>query len=165
MSEWQYCSNNGSVFRNTPDGGMESRSILDPEIADLLANGYVPLPDPEMALDRVKLQKLEKVNREINAYIYQHYDAGTQSTFNAITTLCTLGLIDPATPVPMADALKAKINRIKEVMTWVNSVLAYYYMVKTYMQAATTQAELDAITCNFSPFDATDPLVTIPEIR
>lgn len=83
-------------------------------------------------------------------YIYSHYDEPRQASLNALLTESVLtGLTNRATYVGLA-------------LTWIKSVLAYYYDRKDALAAATTVEEVKAVTWDFpGQLDASDPAITL----
>lgn len=92
-------------------------------------------------------RKLEEICLAVNQYIYAHYDAGAQNSFQAIYVM-------NSTPVAVKDTLLM-------VWTWVQSVLVYYYTKKAEIIAASDPA---SVTWDFSTFDATDPQLSLQSL-
>jgi len=92
-------------------------------------------------------RKLEEICLAVNQYIYAHYDAGAQNSFQAIYVM-------NSTPVAVKDTLLM-------VWTWVQSVLVYYYTKKAEIIAASDPA---SVTWDFSTFDAADPQVSLQSL-
>jgi len=93
-------------------------------------------------LESAKTPILNRINTEVNTYINQYYDPGTQQTFTAIyvkyNTQAVKDYLDP-------------------VLAWIESVMAYYYTQKATIVAAADLTALRAITWDFETFDETKP--------
>ena len=90
------------------------------------------------------------LNRELGAYIYGVYDAGTQASMQALWS-------QAATPA----AVKTDIE---SVWAWIASIMTYYYQCKSEIAALTDADAVAAYTWDFSRFDATLPAVTLQGI-
>lgn len=95
---------------------------------------YVP------SADDILQQNLLIINRELQTYIYNKYDTGTQLSFQAI-------FINPTTPESVETAILGLWN-------WIQSVLAYYYAAK---EALIVGIPMESLDWDLSQFDATDP--------
>jgi hypothetical protein len=93
----------------------------------------------------LKDRKLEKINRDVQAYIYTKYDIGTQTSLQAIYT-------QSDTPIEVKTQLDL-------LFTWISTVMKHYYTQKNLIK--TTEEDWESITWNFSQFDATDPVVSL----
>ena len=91
--------------------------------------------------------QLPQINADVNEYINNYYDVGTQQTFTAIYT-------KRSTP----DTAR---NYLDPVWDWIETVMTYYYGKKTDITNATTLTALRAITWDFETFDATKPNVSL----
>ena len=59
---WQYYGGeNKFVIRTNPNGSIDSRAVDAPEVAEWIAAGNAPLPDPEMTLAKVKTRSLDVI--------------------------------------------------------------------------------------------------------
>lgn len=87
------------------------------------------------------------LNQDIGAYVYGHYDPGTQQTFQAM--------------LAMDDIPEETKTAIKTVFPWVHSCLGYYYTKKAEILASNTP---ELIVWDFSQFDATKPEVSLSSI-
>ena len=88
-------------------------------------------------------EAFQRMNKEVNHYIYSHYDAGTQASFLSLYA-------DPSTPQSGKAA-------IESVWQWIKSVMAHYYAVKAQLLAGTV------VQWDFIQFDATDPGVQLSD--
>ena len=97
-------------------------------------------------LESAKTPILNRINTEVNTYINQYYDPGTQQSFTAIyvkyNTQAVKDYLDP-------------------VLAWIESVMGYYYTQKATIVAAADLAALRAITWDFETFDETKPDVSL----
>jgi len=87
------------------------------------------------------------LNKDVGAYVYGHYDAGTQQTFQALLAMDT---------VP--DTVKAAI---KSIFPWIQGCLGYYYAQKAEILASDTP---EMVTWDFSQFDVSKPDVTLSSL-
>ena len=87
------------------------------------------------------------LNQDVGAYIHNHYDSGTQQTFQAMLSI-------EGFPV-------ATKTEIKTIFPWVQSCLRYYYTKKTEIMASNTP---ELIFWEFGQFDATKPGVSLGSI-
>jgi hypothetical protein len=85
----------------------------------------------------------KQANRDVGAYIYSHYDQGTQASFLSLHA-------DPSTP----ESGKAAIE---SVWAWIRSVMGNYYGIKSQLLAG------DVVKWDFSQFDTTDPGVQLSD--
>lgn len=88
-----------------------------------------------------------KLNENVGAYIYGHYDAGTQQTLQAM--------------VAMDDIPEGVKVEIKSIFPWIQSCLGYYYAKKTAILASDTP---ELVIWDFSELDSSKPAVTLPGI-
>jgi len=94
-----------------------------------------------------KTIQLGSINQEVNQYINSYYDSGTQQSFTAIYT--------------RQDTLTAVKNYLDPVLTWIQSIMVYYYTKKDVITACTTITQLDDITWTFNTFTETKPDVSL----
>ena len=99
------------------------------------------------ALERAQEPMLDEINVEVNEYINDYYDPGTQQTFTAIYT-------QQETPTSVK-------NYLDPVLVWISSIMTYYYGKKTNIKTAATLAILRPITWDFTTFDETKPDVSL----
>ena len=98
----------------------------------------------EQAFDTWAVETLFwQMNADVGAYIYSHYDAGTQASFLSLHA-------DPSTPQAGKDA-------IESVWQWIKSVMAYYYGIKAQLLAGTV------VQWDFAQFDASDPGIKLSD--
>lgn len=113
---------------------------LDPSHADL-----------QSTFDENAVAKLDQMDVEVTAYIYARYDRETQSSFALMYVRAVNGGNKPNRVVYLAAAID-----------WLeDSVMSHFYTKKTAILAAADQTALDAVTWDFSQFDAADPESTI----
>lgn len=87
-----------------------------------------------------------QMNREVNQYLFQKYDSGTQLSFIALYA--------------RADTPQTAKDAIQSVWDWQKTVLNYYYDKKSLI--------LDGditITWDFEQFDVTDPDIGLGDLR
>jgi hypothetical protein len=99
------------------------------------------------------VKKIVQMKGAVTAYIGQHYDPAQQITL--------LSMWSEA----LSNTWPNRITMIESVMSWVDSVLSYFYGKVAAMQACTTQSALDAVTYDFSTFSASDPHVSLGTLR
>ena len=90
------------------------------------------------------------LNKELGAYIYGIYDAGTQASMQAIWSQDT-------TPAAVKSDIEA-------VWAWIALIMTYYYQCKSEIAALTDADVVAAYTWDFSQFDASCPAVTLQGI-
>lgn len=105
------------------------------------------LLDHQPTDDDVRTAIAAQLNAEVGAYVYAHYDAGTQGTLQALMTMDT---------VPQAVK-----DDILTIWPWIQSALAYYYEKKAEILSAD---DPKIITWDFAQFDASKPNVTLAGI-
>ena len=84
------------------------------------------------------------LNQDVGAYIHNHYDSGTQQTFQAMLSI-----------EGFPEATKTEI---KTIFPWIQSCLGYYYTKKAEVLASDTP---ELIVWDFSTFDASEPHVSL----
>jgi len=99
---------------------------------------------PTPPLDELKQQKLRQLKKELQNFIYSHYDQGTQASFIALYQQAK------------EQNNTVVLTQIQKVWDWINSVLSYYYSKKESIKNATTQDELDNITWDWSTREETE---------
>jgi len=87
------------------------------------------------------------LNQDVGAYIYEHYDPGTQQTFQAM--------------LAMDDTPEETKTAIKTVFPWVQACLKYYYKNKAEILKSNIP---ELIVWDFSQFDAAKPDVSLGSI-
>jgi hypothetical protein len=102
------------------------------------------LLDHQPSDDDVRTAIATQLRKDVGAYIYSHYDAGTQSSLNGL-------LAKRSTSDAIRDA-------IDTVVTWIETVLGYYYGKKAAIYAA---ANPETVVWEFNQFDGSDPNVTL----
>jgi len=121
--------------------------------AYLAKRGY-PVVDPSVpTLTGAKQKRSYDFKIEVTAYIGKKYDAGQQSTLNAFWS---------------EGIEKGWVNRnalVQGVMTWVNTVLTYFYSKLDEVTAATTIPDVDAITMDLAQFTPTMPTTTVRQVK
>ena len=93
-----------------------------------------------------KAPVLKRINIDVNAYIDQYYDAGTQQSFTAAYVKYN------------TDAVK---NYLNPVWTWIETIMSYYYAKKSAIVGAANLAALREVTWDFETFDETKPDVSL----
>jgi hypothetical protein len=120
-----------------------------------MVNGTVMPMDPEeeaeldatRSLNALKLQRATSLGHDVRMYTENRYPPHKQRTLSHYRGL-------PTTSQASKDA-------IDSAWAWLNSVLVYYYQKEDEVVAAADETALYAIAWDMSPFDATDPNVTI----
>ena len=87
------------------------------------------------------------LNKDVGAYIYGHYDAGTQQSFQAM--------------IAMDDVPEETKSAIKSIFPWIQDCLGYYYGKKAEVWASSTP---ELVVWDFSQFDTTKPDVSLSSI-
>ena len=91
--------------------------------------------------------RLTKINQDVNTYIYNYYDPGTQDSFNGLQARRST-----------SDAVK---DIIDSVYDWIQIIMTYYYSKKVEIIASD---EPGLITWDFSQFDTTKPDVSLSDL-
>jgi hypothetical protein len=89
---------------------------------------------------------LTQINNDVNTYINNYYDVGTQQSFTAVYVKYN------------TDEVK---NYLNPVWDWINTIMVYYYGKKQTIVDAANITTLKAITWDFTTFDATKPDVSL----
>lgn len=100
-------------------------------------------------LPLAKMEKLAWFDSEINRFIADHYDDGSQKTLTVL-------LVEA-----IATGLYNRAAYIQKVLNWVKSCIGYFYQRGAVVKAATTFAQLDEVSWDLAPLDEVDPFVTI----
>lgn len=140
--------------------------IIDPDLSavenipqmywKIDGDSVIEMSDSEKtAVDVVQLNSAKELainaaSEDMRKYIHSHYEPHRQTTFAILWTQAShVGLTN-------------RYNYIKSGVEWVTSVIGYYYYIQGLIIAATTVAEVNAITWDpASLFDPTDPAITI----
>jgi hypothetical protein len=138
-AHWKFQAEEAPVF---------AKEIILVDITDLqpqpeegwLYDGAKFTPPPPPPLEEL----LIKLQRRLQAYIYTHYDQGTQATLTAIFS-------DPAIAKEVKD-------EIMLAWGWVKQVLYYYYGLKMQLVDG---LPLESLHIDFEQFDAVDPKVSL----
>lgn len=121
--------------------------------AYLAKRGY-PVVDPTVpTLTGAKQKRSYDFKIETTAYVAKRYDAGQQSSLNALWS---------------EGIEKGWVNRnalVQGVMNWVNSILTYFYTKLDEVGAATTIPEVEAITMDLAQFTPTAPTTTVRQVK
>jgi hypothetical protein len=120
------------------------------ELADLVA--LAAAHDPA-SLTVQQAAKQRALSVSFTTMIYVHYGAAQQSSLAVY--------LDAA----RAAGLTNRIAYIDQVRAWVDAGLTAYYALQDEIEAASTQAGLDAVTWDWTAHEATDPLVTLRAAR
>ena len=101
-------------------------------------------------LPNLKADAIAKANDACTNYIYEHYDQPHQASLNA---LMTEGVMM---------SYPNRLTYIGGALTWIKSVISYYYTKQDAINAATDAAGVAAVTWDFAgSFDASDPAVVL----
>jgi len=98
----------------------------------------------EESLIEMKNEKIAVLKKELQNFIYSHYDQGTQASFTA--------LFQQAKEQNNTNAL----NQIQKVWDWIQSVLDYYYSKKEAIKNATNYTEIENITWDWQDVEETE---------
>jgi hypothetical protein len=149
----------GIQDRETGNSFVEGKSSQWQQYQIWLSEGNTPIPLPPSEyydlvddgwvydIDRNKTDLLNQINQEVNTYINNYYDIGTQQSFTGIYT-------KRSTPDAARDYLDP-------VWTWIEAVMSYYYTKKQSIIDASSISALGDITWDFTTFDATKPDVSL----
>lgn len=97
--------------------------------------------------------KIGKFKVSVTGYVAKHYDPSQQMTL--------LSLWSEA----LSKSWPNRSAKIQSVMDWVNAVLIYFYQKIAEASACTVQSALDAVAFDLTQFDATDPKVSLGDVR
>lgn len=97
--------------------------------------------------------KIAKMKKDVTVFIGKHYDQGQQMTI--------LSMWSEALSMQWPN----RIAMIGQVMGWVNSVLTYFYGRVAAVTVCTGQSQLDAVDCDFTQFEATDPKISLGTLQ
>ena len=89
-------------------------------------------------------RKMDKLNADLQTYLYTKYDVGTQISFQAIETR-----------VDTPEAVKTALGTL---FTWISGVMNYYYGIKIAIRDG---VDWELVTYDFTTFDATDPDISL----
>ena len=142
------------VYQTIPENAVQ---ISDQDWQRYLTGGYYRDSDGvctqiavEVVLADLIAARQGSLNSDLNAYIYEVYDAGTQASMQALYSRSTT-----------SETIKAQIEAVWE---WIASIVSYYYQCKSRIGALTDAASVAAYTWDFAQFDATCPDVTLQAI-
>lgn len=128
-----------------------------------------PEPEPPPpTLDELKDEKVRQLERDTRWFIEigpkgKRYTQEKQSSFNAFFLLSlqqTMG-----TNVKDKTKAEGKMAKLQTVFDWISSVLDYHYQKDSEIRSAATAEEVEAVTWDFSPFEDTDPKITLKSIK
>lgn len=106
-----------------------------------LVERETPLTEEEVKIVTMNQEELLiLLNKQLQDYIYNKYDTGTQLSIQAIYS-------DPNTSTETKTAIEG-------LWSWIKTVLAHYYVAKAALTDGDSWYEID---WNLSQFDATDP--------
>lgn len=125
-----------------PDGASE---------ADWTAAREKLFPNKGPVADRIQLV-LQKFDKDTTEYIYSKYPMPSQLSL-------TVELV-----YAMFNNMTNKAARIASIRDWAGIVLTYHFGKWADIEACTTHSQLDAITWDFSQFDALDPQVSLRDV-
>lgn len=115
----------------------------------------------EPSLASIRAQKLRVWNQAVNAFIVKFFDLGEQQSFAAIFA----DLLDQQMARPLTEAELAVKAALQGVKVWIEGVMAYYYEVKSQIEAAEDVVSLQAITGNFDgQFGAAGSVLPVPPV-
>jgi hypothetical protein len=88
-------------------------------------------------IEDLKSVTINKLNQDLQQYIYSYYDAGTQATINGYATRA---LFENRTDI---------VTECRKVQDWIDTVLDYYDNAKASLIAAGTDQERMCVTWDF----------------
>jgi len=135
----------GDIPRQIPGVMLDRINKADPEHLakhGIVIEEYTP-PEPSPPTPE---EVWTRLNAEVNSYLFQKYDSGTQLSFTALYA--------------RADTPQVAKAAIQAVWDWQETVLNYYYDKKDLILAGDISVEWD-----FSSFDGTDPNIHLGDLR
>ena len=102
-------------------------------------------------LPAAQLARGQEIDAEVRDYVEGRYAAHRQRMFNALYAA--------------EGGLPDRQDYIQTGLDWISSVLDHFYEKRDEIAAATTLAEVAAVTTSLAQFDATDPKITIEAAR
>lgn len=118
--------------------------------------------DSTTLFQRKLQEKYIRLCKDYNYYIYEycHYPEGWQNEGEIARKQANECLDDPNSTQEQIDAANiiiSKLNSVEEFITV--TVQVYFYKKKLELFATTTEAELDAVSWDFTTLDGSDPNV------
>jgi len=130
-----------------------------------------PAPPPEPTLEEVKKAVRKRLADEVNAFIAAKSDGGNryeQSWMIRALNLKTeyrFALAGGGLTTEQETAINDRLDLIQQVETWINSVMAVYYSKAAEIAAATTTAEVEAVSWDLSTLEADDPDIYMEQLE
>lgn len=136
-----------------PQEGWLVKDAVKDTAGRIISATFNPPPGPTIEQLSNQLQEL------LHAYIYSHYDLGTQASLSALATALQLVLLNSASTQADKDAAQTKLAQIQSAWSWVASILTYYYGLKDQLKAG---ASWEALDLDFAKhFDGSNPNISL----
>ena len=108
--------------------------------------------DPETyVLSPARTGRSSRFSSQAYSFISDRYSVQVQQLFQALLTEASI------------DGLANRIVYIKQLLDWAKSITAVTLVADDELAAATSMPEIEAVTIDLTPFEATDPEITIKE--
>jgi hypothetical protein len=169
----------GCAVRIVPDSLRYDPPIVDVDINGIsITRDQVGIDDPDPITNSVNIPDInlrkkylaEQASKECQERIeYKdgetRYQTVKQNSFTDILIYCKDWLSENyGATAEEKDPYEERITKINSFRDWMRSVLNYYYDIQTQIITA-DEAGLAAITWDYSQFEATDPGITLEEVR
>lgn len=102
-------------------------------------------------LNPLKKDKSESLSKKAADFIESKYPPHKQQMLQALLTEAVF------------DGKTNRVNYIKQLLSWVKSVVAFIAAIESQLETADTIKEVVSIKANFDAFEETDPQITISE--
>ena len=93
--------------------------------------------------------KKSSFSMQVYQFISDRYSVQVQQMFQALLTEASIG------------GLTNRITYIQQLLDWVKTIVAANIVADDAVDAAVTPEEIEAVTLDLTPFEATDPIVTV----
>lgn len=170
----------GCTVRQIPDNFRYSVHIeeLDRLTGEMVQRSVITQGDPDPITNSTNIPDInlrkkylaEQASRECQERIeYEdgetRYQTIKQNSFTDILMYCSDWLADnPGATEEEQAPYEERITKINSSRTWMRSVLNYYYSIQGAIIAA-DEAGLAEIEWDYEQFEATDPEITLEEVR
>ena len=145
MIKYRVTNQNGHVEFLSQSEAQDFALLNGGEISEIQIDSYSSIAEE---VER----KLHKFDIETQQYIYSKYPAPSQQSY-------VLEMV-----FAIYNNQTNKMAKIASIRSWARTVLDYHFLKWAEIEACETKEQLDAITWDFSPFDATDPGVSLREV-
>jgi len=139
----------GTVLKIVTDRDLTTgeETTLDTTVAD--HKSVTPVTSIELCREK----KMKRLKEDTRGYIESHYSPPDQRT------LMHMDFVARNNGLTNREAL------IESAWTWIDSVITYFYTLRDAVEAALDEASVNAVMPDFTPYNGTDPLVTIEGAR